>query len=122
MQTLKPDQKTMQFPSIGKVSRRIAKNSYKIDNEKDLIEYLDRMGDKEKVVVNKEVLNIRVAKKIIDDYVERGEEVPGVSIVVGEEGISVTFESKPIEPKKDNKDSKILKPKPDMDELAELKL
>ncbi len=121
MQTLKPDQKTMQFPSIGKVSRRTAKDSYKIDDEAQLVQYLDNKGDKDKVVISKEVLDIRAAKKLIEDYIERGENVPGVTEITGSEGVTITFEAKSTKAvRKPKTTEKVSKPKPTMDELAEL--
>lgn len=120
MQTLSPDQKTMNFPSIGKVSRRTAKDSYKINNEEDLVSYLDAKGDKEKVVISKEVLDIRAAKKLIEDYIERGEKVPGVAAITGGEAVTITFEAKSRKPKPKEKGKETSKPKPAMDELAGL--
>lgn len=92
MRTHEPDQKTLQFPAIGKVSRRAAKDDWNIDDESTLIAFFDKEGHKSDVVKIKESLDTRAAKSLIDHYAQNGSDVPGVSKKIGEESISITFD------------------------------
>jgi hypothetical protein len=95
MVELSPGEKVLQFPSIGKVSRRKVPDGWSIDDEEALIKFLESKGLKDAAVKVKEVLDIKAAKKIIDDLSVQGETVPGVTKQKGGESISITFEDAP---------------------------
>jgi len=119
MKTHKPDQKTLQFPSVGKVTRKLAKSSWRISDEELLITFLKSKGNKDVVKV-RESLDAREAKKLIEDYAERGETVPGVEEIPAGESVSIAFEQAP-KPKNAPvvKDKPVASaPKPTLDQLA----
>lgn len=94
MQELEPDNKTFNFPSIGKVSRKKLPSSYTIDDEDQLLSYLESKGLKGQVVEMKEVVNAKKLKSLLDDLIHmQNGNIPGVSIKIGEETISITYES-----------------------------
>ncbi len=93
MKELEPDRKTLQFPSVGKVSRRQSKDSWSIDDEKLFLDFVETRGLKDQVLQIKESINLREAKKIIADL-SQTETVPGVSKKEGTESISISFEAK----------------------------
>jgi hypothetical protein len=88
-----PDQKTLQFPSIGKVTRRVGKDDWKFDDEEAMKKFFEKKGVKDDVIKVKESLDARAAKSVIDHFAKNGIDVPGVSKKVGEEGISITFDA-----------------------------
>lgn len=92
MQQLDDTQRTFQFPSIGKVSRRKGRDSWQIDDEKAVLEFLDKQGIKDQVVEMKEVVDTRKLKKLLDE-IPNAESVPGVTKKTGEENISITYET-----------------------------
>ncbi len=92
MKQLKPNEKTFRFPSIGKVSRRVAKDSWQIDDKDKLVQFLEGKGLKDRAVQTKEVVNVREIKKVVEE-ISQFEDVPGVSRVKGTESISVTYET-----------------------------
>ena len=95
MVELSPGEKMLQFPSIGKVSRRKTPDAWSIDDEDALIKFLDSKGLKSAAIRVKEYLDAKSAKKIIEDLSSQGETVPGVTKQIGGESISITFEDTP---------------------------
>ena len=130
MVELSPGEKVLQFPSIGKVARRKTPDSWCIEDEESLIAFLDSKGLKDSAVKVKEVLDIKAAKKIIEDLASQGETVPGAVKQEGSESISITFEETPklakvttVKPKIGKGEVKAsVKPstKPSLDELDNL--
>lgn len=99
MRKLAPDEKTVNFPAIGKVSRRKAKDSWVIEDQNSLSEFLDEKGIKDDVVRVVESLDKRKLNTALDRYSKSGVTVPGVSKLVGEETLSITFEKEAVDTK-----------------------
>ena len=95
MVELSPGEKVLQFPSIGKVSRRKSPDSWDITDEDTLLKYLEGKGLKNDVIKVKEVLDVKSAKKLVESLSSKGETVPGVDKLAGRESISITFEDIP---------------------------
>ena len=95
MLTLEPDQKTLQFPSVAKISRRTDKGGWVISDEDAFVEFLNKEGKKDSLVTVKEVLNKRLAKKVAAEYANDGQVPPGVNKVEASTSLSITFEDKP---------------------------
>ena len=93
MKELEPDRKTLQFPSVGKISRRKSADSWSIDDEKVFLHFAENRGFKDQVLQVKESIKAREANKVIAEL-SQTETVPGVSKKEGVEGISVSFEPK----------------------------
>ncbi|KKN26830.1 hypothetical protein LCGC14_0870890 [marine sediment metagenome] len=94
MRKLSPDQKTLNFPDVGKVSRRVSKDSWEIKDDTVLLSFFEKEGRKEEIIKIKESLDVRIAKKLIETYVESGVDVPGVTKIRSPESISISFEGK----------------------------
>lgn len=94
----KANEKTLQFPDVGKVSRRKVGAGWSIENENDLIAFFESRGEKDAVVKVKEVLDVRVAKKLAETYIESGVTVPGVAEIPESESISISFEKEDAKP------------------------
>ena len=95
MRKLSPDQKTLNFPDVGKVSRRVSKDTWEIEDDKALLDFFEAEGKKSEIVKIKESIDVRNAKKLVEVYVESGVGVPGVKKIVSPESISISFEIKP---------------------------
>lgn len=104
MQKIVPNEKTLDFPDIGKVTRRKPTETISIDDQDLVIEYLEKKGMKDEVVKVSETVDRRKLKIIVQQCGKAGEAVPGVSTVTGTESLSITFE-KP-------------KPKPEQEQVA----
>lgn len=91
MKQLEPDRKTLQFPSVGKVSRRQTQDSWVIDDEKAFLDFAEERGFKNQVLQIKESIDLREAKKVIADL-SQSETIPGTSKKDGTESISISFE------------------------------
>jgi len=85
-----PDDKTLDFSPVGKVTRKNVRQKWIIENEKELMEYLEQKGIKERVTTTVEKIN----KKELDKVLSRSKdgEVPGVTLDAGQETISISFE------------------------------
>lgn len=92
MQQLQPNQKTLNFPDVGKVSRRSVKAGCEIYKSDEMVEFFTKEGKKEEVIKVKESIDTRAAKKLIDFYTQAGVDVPGTKIIPPSESISITFE------------------------------
>lgn len=88
------DEKTLQYPAIAKVVKRKGKDAWKIADEDAFLQYIkdEHPGELDAVVKTKQVVDTRVAKKLIEDWVESGD-VPGVTKVEAADSISITFDS-----------------------------
>ena len=76
MKKLSPDKKTLSFPEVGKVSRRVSKDGWEIENSESLLDFFDSEGKKSEVIKIKEVLDIKNAKKMVEVYMTAGITVP----------------------------------------------
>jgi len=92
MQKVAPKEKTLDFPDVGKVTRRKPTESIVIDQEDLVLDFLERKGLKDEVVKIVETVDKRKLKSVVQKCDQTGEKVPGVSKIVGKESISITFE------------------------------
>lgn len=91
MQTHEPDQKTLHFPSVGKVSRRSIKECLEIEDEESLLEFFDEVGRRKEVTKVKESIDTKAAKALAETYLDQGRDVPGVHKVEAKEGVTISF-------------------------------
>ena len=99
MKTLEPNEKTFQFPDIGKVTRRNTKKSWKIEDEKALLEFFEEQGVKEQATYTKEVMDKKEAQRLVEEYAEQGIVVPGVVEMPESESVSISYEKGEFKPK-----------------------
>ena len=94
MQKLAPDEKTVHFPAIGKVSRRTPKDAWQVDDQDKLTSFLDKKGDKSEVTRVTEAIDKRKLNALLDKYKKEGVAAPGVSIKIGVDSLTITLEKK----------------------------
>lgn len=99
MKKVAPNEKTLNFPSIGKVSRRKSQDSWSVTDEDALLDFLEGEGRKDEVVKTSTVIDKRKLNAILAEFSKIGTSVPGSASVSGQESLSVTFE-KPSEASK----------------------
>lgn len=92
MVATEPSKKTLNFPGVGKVTRRAGKPSWEIKNEKEMLDFLEEQGVKNQVVETKEVISKKEANKLFDCFVDQNIKVPGVVYVEPNEGVSISFD------------------------------
>lgn len=92
MKKLQPDHNSLNFPSIGAVTRKKPTTKWQVDDEEALVEFLDKSGYKDEVTRVKVSLDSRKLKKVLDDMSEARVDVPGATQIVGSETISVKYE------------------------------
>ncbi len=115
------NEKSLDFPDIGKVSRRKAKSAIVLDDQDAAVAYLEKKGLAGGLVKVVESLDKRKLNSLVGDLEKQGENVPGVSRVIGSESLSIAFEK----PKDPNVSvgapiSKPTKPELDLDDLDAL--
>lgn len=93
MFALKPDENSLLFPAVGKVVRRKGSSSWSIKDEKAFLTYMQQEGRYDEVVNTKVTIDLRKAKKIVEDLMDSGDNVPGVVEVESPPSISITFET-----------------------------
>jgi len=93
MFTLKPDEKSLQFPAIGKVVKRKGSTSYVIKDEDAFLDYMKQEGRYDEIAKTKVSVDARKAKKAIGEMIDSGDDVPGVEAIETDPSISITFES-----------------------------
>lgn len=91
------NEKSLDFPDIGKVSRRKSKTAIVLEDQDKIVAYLDTKGLKSGVVKNVETIDKRKLNSLISDLEKQGEDIPGISKSIGPESLSITFE-KPKDP------------------------
>lgn len=91
------NERSLDFPDIGKVSRRKSKSSIVLEDQDEIVAYLDQKGLKSGVVKTVESIDKRKLNSLIGDLEKQGENVPGISKVSGAESLTITFE-KPKDP------------------------
>ena len=87
-----PNQKTLDFPSVGKVSKRKAKDSWVVDDEEQVLNFLDSKGQKAEVVKIVESIDRRKLATLLGKLTKQGETIPGATMQVGSESISITID------------------------------
>lgn len=93
------DEKSLDFPDIGKVSRRKAKSKIVLDDQDAVEAYLDKKGLAAGVVKVETIKTIdkRKLNSLVSDLEKQGESIPGISKTTATESLSITFE-KPKDP------------------------
>ncbi len=97
MKKVAPNDKTLNFPAIGKVSRRKSKDGIVIDDQDAVLDFLDKKGEKGEVVKIVKSVDKRKLNSIVSAYQKSGDKVPGISIVAGTESLSITLEKPSVE-------------------------
>jgi phage host-nuclease inhibitor protein Gam len=92
MRAVAPREKTLNFPDIGKISRRKASDAIVIEDKDSVISYLAKAGVKAELVRISEDIDKRKFNTWYADHSKSGANVPGVNIVPGDESLSVSFE------------------------------
>ena len=115
------NEKSLDFPDIGKVSRRNPKAAIVVEDKDQLIAYLGQKGLKSGVVKTETVENIdkRKLNSLVGDLEKQGENIPGITKIPGPESLSIAFE-KPKDPNADAPIAKPTKPELDLDDLDAL--
>lgn len=92
MQSLEPSKKTLDFPGVGKISRRKKPGTWEVHDEHELVSILDRKGLKGDVV--KESLDLRKVKAVLDKISSEGQTIDlGVaSKSPDSESVSISFD------------------------------
>lgn len=88
MKSLSPDEKTLHFPDIGKVTRKKTSDSYEIEDEAAFVEAVVNLGYKDRVIEIKEKINLKEAKKLAMEI----KDIPGTRVKSGKESVSISFE------------------------------
>lgn len=84
-----PDDKTLHFPGVGKITRKKPARKWVIEDETMMLNWLDSLGVRDKVVEIREKVN----KKNLDKVLDKTKEKPvGVKLDPGKETISVVFD------------------------------
>lgn len=92
MKALAPDDKTVDFPGVGKVTRKKPKEKWVVENEDEVIKYLEKEKlDKDAVKTVKKIVK-KELDKVLDNAAKRGIAVPGANIDAGAETLSVSFD------------------------------
>ncbi|MHA2279372.1 MAG: host-nuclease inhibitor Gam family protein [Promethearchaeota archaeon] len=92
MKKVAPKDKTLDFPDIGKVTRRQPRETLVVDDQDQVLDYLEKSGTKDQVVKVVESIDKRKLNSLVQQYTKAGEKVPGVSTVKSTESLSITFE------------------------------
>lgn len=92
MQKHEPKKTTLDFPSVGRVSKRISKPDWIVNDEDAMLDFLKEQGVKNQVVKSEETVVKSELKKVLDNFEDQKITVPGTKRKAGEPGISVTFE------------------------------
>lgn len=88
------NEKSLDFPDIGKVSRRKAKPKIVLDDQDILEAYLDKKGLKIGIVKVETITTVdkRKLNSLVNDLEKQGESVPGISKTAATESLSIAFE------------------------------
>lgn len=107
MEELCPDEKTIHFPSVAKVTKRSLKDEVVIADNEAFMGYVQKEGIRSRVM--KEEFNNTMAKNAIKEILKENpdESIPGVVIETGRTSMSISFEK----PKKDTIDEVEVTPK-----------
>jgi len=91
MKKYRPDEKTIDFTPIGKVTRKKPRTRWIIENDEEVLAWLDTKGSRDKVVDIIEKINKKKLDAILDKLGKK-EEVSGANLDPGKESISIVFE------------------------------
>ncbi len=98
MKKHEPSQKTIKFPSVGKVTRKKTSDAWEIEDENKVIAYFDALGKKSEIIETKEVLNKKQAKIFIESIVQQNKTVDGTKLREGSESLSIAFDKEEEQP------------------------
>lgn len=98
MKKLEPDHTTLNFPSIGAVTRKKSAGKWNVDNEELLTDFLDKHGYKDQVFKVTSKLDSRKLGDALEDLSNARVDVPGVSYSEGAETVSIKYEDKTAKP------------------------
>lgn len=88
-----PDIKKFEFPDIGNVIRRVNKETWEIEDENKVTDFLVEQGhEKEVLIPVKPKLDKKKAKELINDYQNRSINVPGAKYKQSTDTISISFD------------------------------
>ena len=93
LKTHSPKDKTVNFPGVAKVTRKIVKGSWSIDDEKEMLDFFETEGMKDEVVIVKPTVDKKKAKEILEHFGKLRINVPGTKKSEDYENLSITFES-----------------------------
>lgn len=96
MITLEPKEKTLQFPSVAKVTRREDKGGWDIADEEKFLKFVEEQGKKDLIVKTKEVVDKKMAKKLISQFIDNGIDVPGTIEIPPSVSLSITFDEEDV--------------------------
>ena len=92
MEEKAPDDKTMDFTPIGKVTRKKAIRKWNIEDEEEITTFLRSKNLDEGVIEKKEKIVKKELNKVLDALKKK--KIPGVSFDPGNETLSVIYEKK----------------------------
>lgn len=93
MLKLEPKKKTIPFPGVGKVTRRVKAANWQVEDDDKLLTDLTSLGLKDKVIEIKEVLVKKSLNSVLDDLEKSGKPLPmGIKKTDPSESLSVSFE------------------------------
>lgn len=98
MKKLEPDHTTLNFPSIGAVTRKKSAGKWNVENEELLTDFLDKNGFKDDVFKVTSKLDNTKLRKVLEDMSDARVAVPGVSHIEGDETVSIKYEVKNSKP------------------------
>jgi len=94
-----PDQTTVDFPTIGKATRKKARKKWEIENEDQLLNFLDENELKDAVVETKEKIVKKELDKVLNSL-QKTKTILGATLISGQESVSIVYE-KDYKPKPD---------------------
>ena len=118
MRKYAPDDKTLDFPSVGKATRKSPQKRWIVDDEKKLISFLEKSGIKDQIVSTVE----KISKKDLNRELSAlpdSKAVKGATLDPGEESISITFE-KQFKPKESTQTQEYVKTNVDNFDIEEM--
>ena len=121
------DEKTLDFPGVGKVTCRNPRHKWIVDDEEKLKTYLKKCSKLDVVVETKEVIVKKELNKVLDELekAHNVKDIPGVIKDPGEHGLTVSYEIKPnekFEEKKVEQSVKVLTEAAEANDVTELEV
>ena len=96
MKKIEPTRKSLDFPDIGRVTRRKVPASWEVNDEVSLLDYLKKEGVKDKVVKVVEKVVMKDLKKELDYLSGLGKNIIGAVERKKTESLSVSFAEKDV--------------------------
>jgi len=86
------NKKTLNFPSVGKVSIKKTRRNWEVVDEKQLLDFLEQNGSTEGVTESQVKIKKKELKEKLEYYKSQEIEVPGVEEIEVKESLAVQFE------------------------------